>query len=342
MKIEIGENLIYSYLRHVEGCRVVQTNWKTSGKWNLTEYDKEQAKLLFEKVRLSNSFSGVFGNNAFEQLIKQAEIDVLGLNTTENSIFGIDVAFHSGGLNYGSPSETALIVMKKIFRTIFIMQSYFKEFNKFNSYFVTPKVNTSYKGLIEDLINEARDIINDDSISIEFISNDTFYLNMVEPLVNNVFEEHDTAELFLRAVKLLQLDRRTQVSVSANKPVAEPSSNSKIQKRTVEGMKIGQFVQYKMKKIFEQNLLGEEEIRKLQDKGYSKKIFNLDFEVLRNINLKTEDKSGRNRYYANEIFFDNYHLTSQWFERHWDPLLEWLKKLKAIHPDRSDVYDITL
>ena len=101
--------------------------------------------------------------------------------------------------------------------------------------------------------------------------------------------------------------------------------------------KIGQFVQYKMRKIFEQKLLGEEEIRNLQDKNYSKSTFNLSFEALRNINLETVDKTGQNRYYTNEIFFGNYHLTSQWFEKHWDPLLEWLKKLKVIDPDSSDV-----
>jgi hypothetical protein len=327
MKIEIGESLICSYLKHIEGCRIVQTNWKTSGQWSVTEYDKEQAKLLFEKIKESPSFSTIFKNNSFEQLIKQAEIDVLGLNTTENSIFGIDVAFHSAGLNYGNPTETASIVMKKIFRAIFIMQSYFKEFDKFNSYFVTPKANSPYKTLIDDLIIEAKDIINDDSISIEFISNEEFYLNMVDPLINNVFEEHDTMELFLRAVKLLHLDTRIQSPASVDKPSVQYSNSSKIEKRTVDGMKIGQFVQYNMRKVFEQKLLGEDEISNLQDKNYSKKIFNQNFEVLRNINLETKDKTGRNRYYTNEIFFNNYHLTSQWFEYHWEFFLAWLTNI---------------
>ena len=28
MKIEIGESLIYSWLRHEKQCQLVQTNWK--------------------------------------------------------------------------------------------------------------------------------------------------------------------------------------------------------------------------------------------------------------------------------------------------------------------------
>ena len=97
MKIEIGENLIASYLRHVEDCRIVQTNWKTSSQWKITEYEEKKSRELFDKIKISPLFSEVFKNNGYDQLIKQAEIDVIGLNTTEKSVFGIDVAFHNAG-----------------------------------------------------------------------------------------------------------------------------------------------------------------------------------------------------------------------------------------------------
>ena len=106
MKIEIAENLIYSYLKHVEGCRIVQTNWKTSNQWKTTEYEERKARELVERIRPSDLFKGIFKDNSFEKLIKQAEIDVLGINTIEKSIFGIDVAFHAGGLDYGNKSIT--------------------------------------------------------------------------------------------------------------------------------------------------------------------------------------------------------------------------------------------
>ena len=35
MKIEMGESLFYSWLRHIKGCQVVQTNWKASPQWPL-------------------------------------------------------------------------------------------------------------------------------------------------------------------------------------------------------------------------------------------------------------------------------------------------------------------
>lgn len=326
MKIEIAESLIYSYLKHNEGCRFVQTNWMTSGKWIVTDYEKKRAKLLFNKISNAEFFTGIFKNSSFEQLIKQAEIDVLGINTTENTIYGIDVAFHYAGLNYGSKEETALIIIKKIFRTIFIMQTFFNENEKFNSYFITPKVNPATKVLIDDLMIKAKEVIDDEFITIEFISNEQFYSEIVDPLIENTDDEHDTAELFSRAIKLLKLDTRK----TSPKPIAvekKISSRLSQNKKTVNGMKIGQFVQDSFRKADEQNLISESEINNLQNSDYSKRTFNINFEVLKNKNRDVKDEYGRTRYYAHEIFCGNYHLTSQWIESQWDLLLNWLNKI---------------
>ena len=57
----------------------------TSEKWNVTEYEKK-ARLLFNKISDSKFFNGIFKNSSFEELIKQAEIDVLGISILENTI----------------------------------------------------------------------------------------------------------------------------------------------------------------------------------------------------------------------------------------------------------------
>ncbi len=331
MKIEIAENLIYSYLKHVEGCRIVQTNWKTSNQWKITEYEEKQSRELFEKINNSALFQGIFKNNSFDQLIKQAEIDVIGLNTTEKSIFGIDVAFHAAGLNYGSTEETALRILKKIFRTVFIMQTYFSDFDKFNSFFVTPKVNPSTEKPIRNLIEEANKIIGDDMISIDFIANESFYSSIVDSTIKNIDDDNDTSELFLRSIKLLQLDKRVQ-SDNTKKDYTKKESvytktPSQTNKREVDGMKIGQFVQYNMRKVYEQNLVSKDEIQKLQDKFYSKKVFDQNYEILRSTDKEITGNDGRNRYYAKEKFFGDYYLNSQWVERHWEPFLSWLRKI---------------
>ena len=40
MKIEMGESLFYSWLRHVKECQIVQTNWTTSPQWTLRHEDE--------------------------------------------------------------------------------------------------------------------------------------------------------------------------------------------------------------------------------------------------------------------------------------------------------------
>ena len=325
MKIEIAESLIYSYLKHSEGCRIVQTNWRTSGKWIVTEYETERARKLFQKISSSEYFSGIFKNSSFDQLLKQAEIDVLGINTAEETVYGIDVAFHSAGLNYGSKTETAFRIIKKIFRTIFIMQSYFDENEKFNSYFITPKVNPATKVIIEDLMFKAKKVINDENITIDFISNEQFYSEIVDSLLENIDEEHDTTELFSRAIKLMKLDNRKVEPTGIVTKAVVPRITSK--KREVNGMKIGQFAQHSFRKAYEQNLLSASEINELQKPEYSKRIFNSNYEILKNQSRPIKDEYGRTRYYAREIFCNNYHLTSQWVEPQWEFLLDWLNKI---------------
>ena len=74
---------------------------------------------MYEKIKSLEAFKTIFKESTFEQLLKQAEIDVLGINTEESTVYGIDVAFHGAGLNYGSKEETAEIILKTIFRPLF-------------------------------------------------------------------------------------------------------------------------------------------------------------------------------------------------------------------------------
>ncbi len=81
MKIEMGESLLYSWLRHVKECQIVQLNWKVSPKWDLQKEDK-----LIEIMETTNSYFEsnygyqIYKNNSLNQLLAQAEVDVLGIS----------------------------------------------------------------------------------------------------------------------------------------------------------------------------------------------------------------------------------------------------------------------
>ena len=63
MKIEIGESLFYSWLRHVKECQIVQTNWKISPKWEIKFSDKLENIML----KTDELFSSKYGYKIYKQ-----------------------------------------------------------------------------------------------------------------------------------------------------------------------------------------------------------------------------------------------------------------------------------
>ena len=60
MKIEIGESLALSYLKHVKKCVIYQTNWKVSSHWTIN--NEEKIATIFEKIRGEETFRGILKN----------------------------------------------------------------------------------------------------------------------------------------------------------------------------------------------------------------------------------------------------------------------------------------
>lgn len=326
MKIEIAENIMYSYLRHVAGCRIAQTNWRTSGSWEIIPVDKVRARKLFTALCRLPEIKGIFKKNSFDQLLKQAEIDVVGLDFEESCVYGIDVAFHSAGLNYGDNKNR---VIKKMLRTIFVMQCYFSRFDKYKSIFVSPVTSKKVKNEIQDTLSVIKGVINDDAISLEFISDNDFYSTIIDQLLINASNENDTMDLFLRSQRIINLDERNkQAPIKEEPSLKKPSKFNSVEVKTLNGMKIGQYVKDKFRTLIESNLLTESDFKNLQMKSFSKEVFNQNFEIFRTNDLGPFDENGYKRYYSNELFAVNFLLTSQWFEYHWDPFVIWHTKIE--------------
>ncbi|MBS4178786.1 hypothetical protein [Lederbergia citrea] len=107
MKVEIGESLLYSWLRHAKGCQLVQMNWKpSSSSWELKNEEVNQKLMIDSSEFFFNKYDYKIykGTTSLSQLLQQAEIDVLGVNFEGDSqfLYAVDIAFHEAGLNYGS------------------------------------------------------------------------------------------------------------------------------------------------------------------------------------------------------------------------------------------------
>src|SRR5271169_145757 len=93
-----------SWLRHVKGCQLAELNWKPSfawGKYGDNQSLMDQARAFFQNALDITLFSE---DAKASQLIKQAEIDVLGVKLAFDgrleAVYGVDIAYHENGLQY--------------------------------------------------------------------------------------------------------------------------------------------------------------------------------------------------------------------------------------------------
>ena len=153
---------------------------------------------------LGNPFKGT---KSISQLIKQAEVDGLGVNILKKECHAVDVAFHEDGLNYGSKAKTIDNITKKILRTAFAQQLYFGKGFKHHIYFVSPKITPSIYTATEDRIAEIKTFLAGENIpaKVQLIANDAFSKEILRPVIDIAQTHSDTSELFMRSIQLAKM-----------------------------------------------------------------------------------------------------------------------------------------
>lgn len=325
MKIEMGESLLYSWLRHVKECQIVQTNWKVSPKWEFK--NEKEIRSIMEQT--GNYFQEKYGysiykNNSLEQLLMQAEVDVLGISmgNPENKIYAIDVAFHEAGLNYGSREETVTRVIKKCIRTAMCIYGYMN-ICEAEIIFASPKINPAVVKELEPRIEEINVLFQKLGLSFHnrLIANEEFNGKVLKPILLASDGISDTSELFLRSFQMYNMFSNEDESRTKIRNAAD-HVESNLSDETLKELKIGRLVQTTMKQLFDKQKISQEEIGKMLSKEYSKKTFNANLPVLievldgREVNELRMDINGYPRYYADtlSIYGKRYLLSSQWTE----------------------------
>jgi hypothetical protein len=202
MKIEIGESLMLSYLKHIKKCIFYQVNWKVSSNWPIDEDAFDNVLFNYNNIIKNPEFSDIF-KSELKQLIKQSEIDVIGMDS-HNKIYTADIAFHENGLNYGTKIETKNRVFKKLLRSYLTLLAYFPNGN-YELIFASPKVHNATEIIIKDYFTVLNQNFSKENITFKYISNDAFRDEIVIPTIEKSKEDSDTSELFLRAIKLSDL-----------------------------------------------------------------------------------------------------------------------------------------
>ena len=336
MKIEMGESLIYSWLRHVKECQIVQTNWKSSQKW-IFNHNGEIETMLNE---LDEYFSDQYGYKVFKknvslsQIILQGECDVLGLNVAfdengenpKNNYYAVDIAYHQQGLNYGSKTETVLKIIAKCIRTIFSLYGFLGA-REGEIIFASPKVGKRIYEMANPLIEMLNAYFKSKgfNFNIRFIYNESFNEKIIKPVALACNSIADTSELFVRAYQLIEM-----FSDITEKTVVKGKKTMKVAPAPItvayDEMKIGQIARTVLRDLIESKDIKDPVITKLQDPVYSKDVLGVKYPVL----VAEGSAFDPNRYYAApiEIKGKKFYLTNDWYEKNRDKLIDWIEKNK--------------
>jgi hypothetical protein len=346
MKIEIGESLMLSWLRHAKNCQLVQLNWKPSvNSWQLyNEATLETIMIETQEYYIDKFGLDLFkGNSTCSQLLQQGEIDAVGIEINLSgveSIYGIDIAFHESGLNYGTKDETVARVIKKMIRSAMIIHGYFN-LQKANIIFAAPKVHNAVYSLLEQCFDELNKYFQSKELAYSFslICNEAFrdkIFNVVTALSKSVA---DTSELFMRSIQMYNMFNQD----SSEKYDSLPSNNT-TKKQIVtytnlkgfEEIKIGALVKTSIARLIDSELLDSNELDRLKEFEYCKRIFNINYPFFREYENGTNEReqtmiNGYRRYHAKPYQIDRklYFLCNDWYEdKNRSYFLAWLNKFE--------------
>lgn len=310
MKIEIGESLFYSWLRHVKGCQIVQTNWKPSPEWEWQHEESLEELMRDVDKHFEPDFDIFKKTRSLSQMITQAEIDVLGLAfEPELAVYAVDVAFHERGLNYGDTQKTVSKVIQKCARSAICLRACFGV-SKGEIVFASPKIDNRILKILEPSLQKLNAVLGDHKLefNVRLIANDEFYKNVLKQILDVSEGVSDTTELFIRAYQLTNLFeiRRPiaqDIQQAYRRDTGDPWSEIKIGKlaSTVLRQTLGRGID-------------PNELVKLQESEYSKNTFGINYPLL--FLQEDTDHVRKTHYYRDPVKINgkNYLMCQEWFE----------------------------
>lgn len=333
MKVEIGESLGYSFLRHVKKCWLVQTNWKASGAWpKHLDGDALEREFVAIQKNLESSGSGfagtLKGTATGKQFLRQAEIDIVGVRL-DGSIYAVEVAFHEDGLHYSG--NTSNNVLKKMLRTMLILRAYHPSDTKRHIYFAAPKVAPKIQQNLQGVFEWLRQKYP--AVKWYLLTGDDFANKLLVPTLEKAKEAADTSELFMRSAKLLELGGLIELGDGVSSPRQEstPSASDTLGN---ESDQIQPLVRNLMQTLLDDSpsLLTERERRNLMDQDYCRDELDLKIDGLPLLRNQEEgvEISGHARYWT-KVYGGRYLVTNNWWRRahlhNAESLLSWVKEL---------------
>ena len=324
MKIEMGESLVASWLKHICGCVIVQTNWKPSPRWQEHNYDEIERLVQDARAYFNARNLNVFKqNDNAAQILHQTECDVVGLNKTANSAIWhvAEVAFHENGVQYGDKYVTAAKIAGKMFRAAIGIYCYMDTREGVIS-FATPKVTQSYVAQIVPAFEAVEAFFREKGFDFSFnlLVNERFRNDILMAVSSLVDEVSDTSELFLRSIQLRAMF--TTELIAGLDATAHTERCQALRCTDEREVKVGRLVNSVMREILE-GLSDDTEVMDLLDANYSKQAFGINYPLLVRVG---EQNINNARYYSTPLTIcgNQYRLCNDWYPRNRGSLEAWI------------------
>jgi hypothetical protein len=307
MKIEIGEFLILSWLRHVRGCVVTQMNWSPSPAWAVAR--ERELRAAFEAVRrFSDDTIGrsSFGTIDFESFVRHARIDVLGLRLDRDcggiEAIAVDSAINDTELPHGNAEETIVRLIERMTRAGFALAAYLNP-HQASVVFATPWLAKAVRqevqrhlALLETRLAEQRDQAMS-RLRFRVIADADFADEIVQPVLQHVDAVADSSGLA----------DQPQAPAPLGSSSAQRGSERPRTATTKAGGRIGEHVRRTMAQLAASGRLSARIVGDLLDPRYCKARFNLGYAFLKPVERSVplprqgNDRHGRGRYWKKPL-----------------------------------------
>jgi hypothetical protein len=336
MKIEIGEFLILSWLRHVRGCVVTQMNWSPSPAWPVAR--ERELRATFETVR--RFADDTIGRSSFEQIdfesfVRRASIDVLGLRVDRDGggteAIAVDSAINDIELPHGNTEETIVRLIQRMTRAGFALAA-FLEPRQASVVFATPWLATAVRqevqrhlGLLELRLAEQRDRALS-HLRFRVIADADFADEIVQPVMEHVGAVADTSGQVGQPQPSMRLE-------SAGNGSAPRGGARPLKLKGKEGGRIGEHVRRTMNKLAASGRLTARIVGDLLDPRYCKARFDLRYPFLQRVDHGVQlsrqgnDRHGRGRYWKKplKLGHQEFLMCNDWYDRQRDAFDAWVR-----------------
>lgn len=316
MKAEVVKSLAGSYLRHVERCWLVQTDWKMSEHRRNRRLSDEELDERFRKMKRRFDRPGYMFRPAIcagpaigaAQFLEQDGIDVMGIDP-QGGVHAMAVAFHEAGMLHGNGKkdiDTVYRVLKNLLRTVLVLHACHPPETRLHVYFLSPNVGSSVQELLKRPFANLQKAYR--AVEWRFLIDDDFTERVVKPVLKNAGDVSGSSEFFVCSVRLLE------AAGYRLKPPAPPEEFPARSDRAADAGGIQPLVRALMRTLLvgRASLLDESEKHDLTDNEYCKTRIGLR---ICNIALLRRSESGREikgygRYWKDR--YGGFYVCSQW------------------------------